>query len=69
MIIGINHVYAFGRIFDTTVQLNSHVRKVLHRGTGIDIGVLRSTTIMNEPNLVRAWSGESPQYANDCELY
>ena len=39
---------------------NSYVRKVVRRGIGIDIGVLWSATIMNEPDFVSVWLRDSP---------
>lgn len=47
---------------------NSHIRKMLRGGIGIDIGVLGSATIMNELGFVRVWFGDSPKCSNNCGL-
>lgn len=41
---------------------------MLRRGVGINIGVLRSATIVYESDFIRLWFGDGPKCANDSRF-
>lgn len=44
---------------------NSYIRKELRSGIGVDIGMLWSAAIMNDPDIVSVWLSDSDQWANN----